>query len=82
MIVDGNALAGRLTDLLGAEPTTVVLRCRGCGSLGALAAARVYDTPMGAVARCRGCDTPLVTVVATDARVRMSLPGVRTVSID
>jgi hypothetical protein len=81
VIVDGNALAGRLADVLGVEPTTALLRCRGCGSLGELAVTRVFQTPMGAVARCRSCDTALVTVVEVGARRWVALPGARAVSV-
>ncbi|MGN8048797.1 DUF6510 family protein [Curtobacterium sp. 22159] len=80
MIVDGNALAGALADLLGADPTTTLLRCRGCGALDALARTRVFATAMGSVARCRGCDTVLVTVVEAGNRRWVALPGARTVA--
>jgi len=62
-VLDGNALAGSLGDRLGPEPTTALLRCRGCGTIGVLGRTRVYATAMGAVARCRDCDTVLATVV-------------------
>lgn len=77
MIIDGNALAGALTGVLGADPTTTLLRCRGCGSLGELARTRVYRSAMGSVARCRGCDQVLVTVVEGGGRRWVALPGVR-----
>lgn len=76
-VVDGNALAGALTGVLGAEPTLAVLRCAGCGSSGALAVTRVYVTAMGAVARCHDCDAVLVTVVDTPERRWVGLPGER-----
>ncbi|WP_439691508.1 DUF6510 family protein [Curtobacterium sp. SP.BCo] len=82
VVLDGNALAGVLTDTLGADPTTVVLRCAGCGTLGELARTRVHVSPMGSVARCRGCDTVLVTVVETPGRRWVGLPGTRAVSTD
>lgn len=80
-LFDGNALAGDLADVLGADPTTARLRCTGCGSLGSLGETRVYRTAMGSVARCHGCDTVLVTVVSDGVRRRVGLPGVRAASI-
>jgi hypothetical protein len=80
-LFDGNALAGELADVLGADPTTARLRCTGCGSLGSLGETRVYRTAMGSVARCHGCDTVLVTVVSDGTRRRVGLPGVRAASI-
>ncbi|MBT2501127.1 DUF6510 family protein [Curtobacterium sp. ISL-83] len=78
-IVDGNALAGVLEDVLGPEPTTALLRCVGCGTVGVLAGARVYRTAIGTVARCRGCDTVLVTHVSDGTRSWVGLPGARIV---
>jgi len=78
-LVDGNALAGALTELLGPDPTLTVLRCAGCGSLGPVALAAVYRTAMGSVARCRDCDTVLVTVVDAGEQRWVALPGARAV---
>lgn len=79
-VLDGNALAGDLADVLGPDATSARLRCRGCGSMGVLAAARVHRTAMGTVARCRGCDTVLVTVVTDGPHRWVGLPGVRVTS--
>ncbi len=79
-LLDGNALAGVLTDLLGDEPTTTLLRCAGCGALDALGRTRVYVSPMGSVARCQGCDAVLVTVVDAGDRRWVGLPGARAVA--
>jgi hypothetical protein len=78
VIVDGNALAGALAEVLGPEPTVVELRCAGCDRLGAVGLTTVYRTAMGSVARCRGCDTVLVTVVESGEQRWVGLPGTRT----
>jgi hypothetical protein len=80
-IVDGNALAGPLADVLGTDPTTAVLRCAGCGSLRMVAFARVVSTAMGSVARCADCDTVLVTIVEDGRRRWIGMPGVRAVQL-
>jgi hypothetical protein len=79
-IVDGNALCGPLTEVLGPEPSLTVLHCAGCGSVGVLALTRVYRTAMGSVARCRACDTVLVTLVVTPDGRWLGLPGARAAS--
>jgi hypothetical protein len=76
-VLDGNALAGRLADLLGWDATDSPIRCRSCGMGGAVAAATVYVTAMGAVARCRACDAVLLTVVdAVGGRSWFGMPGI------
>lgn len=80
-VVDGNALAGALSEVLGPEPTATVLCCAGCGALGSVGRTTVYRTAMGSVARCRGCDTVLVTVVEAGGTRWISLPGVRAAAI-
>ncbi|PZF59663.1 hypothetical protein DEJ23_01125 [Curtobacterium sp. MCSS17_008] len=81
MVVDGNALAGLLDGVLGAEPTTARLRCTGCGGAGLLGRTRVHRSAMGSVARCRDCDTVLLTVVETPSGRAVSLPGARNVAV-
>jgi len=76
-VVDGNALAGALTGALGADPTSALLRCDGCGATGPLARTSVHISAMGCVARCRDCDRVLVTVVETPDRRWIGLPGTR-----
>jgi hypothetical protein len=80
-VVDGNALAGPLADVLGVDPTTATLRCAGCGALRMVAFARVVRTAMGIVARCADCDTVLVTVVEDGGRRWVGMPGVRAVQL-
>jgi hypothetical protein len=80
-ILDGNALAGDLADVLGDDPTSARLRCAECGSAGALGETRVHRSAMGAVVRCRACGTVLVTVVVAGNRRRVGMPGVRAADI-
>jgi hypothetical protein len=80
-IVDGNALAGTLADVLGVDATTAPVRCSGCGSLRRLAFARVYRSAMGSVARCADCDAVLVTVVEDGDRRWVGMPGVGAIGL-
>lgn len=76
-VLDGNALAGRLADLLGWDATDSRVRCRACGDGGAVAEVVVYASAMGAVARCRSCDAVLMTIVdAVAGRSWFGMPGI------
>ncbi|MFF7684393.1 DUF6510 family protein [Microbacterium sp. NPDC007973] len=81
-VLDGNALAGRLDDLLGWDATGSEVRCTHCGIRGLLATASVYASAMGAVVRCRSCDAVLLTVVdAPDGRSWLGMPGLSAVEL-
>lgn len=80
-VVDGNALAGVLAGVLGADATVSILECRGCGSRAALGRARVYRSDMGSVGRCASCDQVLLTVIDTGTSRLLSLSGCRTVVV-
>lgn len=81
-VLDGNALAGRLADLLGEDPTASLVRCRSCGAGGAIATVVVYATAMGAVARCRSCDAVLMTIVdAVGGRSWFGMPGISAIEV-
>ncbi len=60
--LDGNVLAGPLSERYGSDPTSQVGRCASCGQQGSLAESRVY-VGAGLVARCANCDAVLLTVV-------------------
>jgi uncharacterized Zn finger protein len=79
--VDGNALAGSFGELLATDMTSVMVRCAGCGRMGPVAEALVYDRSAGVVARCPTCDTVLMTLVRSDDRAFLSFRGVRFLEI-
>jgi Family of unknown function (DUF6510) len=72
MRLDGNVLAGPLSEVYDREMTAVLGRCRGCDDVAALAQAIVH-LGAGFVLRCRSCDAVLLTVV-----VRRDLPPIVT----
>lgn len=73
-VLDGNVLAGPLSEVYDGDVTVVLARCLGCGDLAALAQAVVY-LGAGFVVHCRSCDAVMITVV-----VRAGLPPVVTAS--
>jgi Family of unknown function (DUF6510) len=64
--LDGNAIAGLLMDVFGAEMTTAPSTCANCGARRPVAELVVYLQAPGAVARCRSCDN----VAMVFARIR------------
>jgi hypothetical protein len=74
--LDGNVLAGPLSELFAADMTAAVGRCLGCGDEAALACARVYPDDMGYVVRCRACGDVLMTLVRGPGDVRVEMRGI------
>jgi uncharacterized Zn finger protein len=79
--VDGNALAGRLSDLFAFDLTTAIGRCLNCGTSGMIGAAMVYEAGAGTVARCPHCGAVLATIVESDDTIWLSLAGVSAVQV-
>ena len=79
--LDGNVLAGALSEVFTTDVTVARARCNGCGRTGPIAEAMVYTDAPGLVARCAGCDQVLATVVDTGDRVILSLAGLSAVEL-
>ena len=75
-MLDGNAIAGTLAAVFGADMTLAVSTCGGCGARGPLAETAVYRHAPGLVVRCRSCDSVLVVVVERDGRYCVDVRGV------
>lgn len=73
--LDGNVLAGALSDIFAVDLTAASARCTGCGAVAQLAEAMVYTNAPGIVARCGTCDHVLATVVDAGDRLWLSLTG-------
>ena len=55
--LDGNAIAGLLVEVFGAELTTATGTCAHCGATGPVAELEVYLQAPGTVVRCRSCSS-------------------------
>jgi DNA-directed RNA polymerase subunit RPC12/RpoP len=62
--LDGNAIAGLLFDVFGAETTAATGTCASCGARALVAEYQVYLRAPGTVVRCRSCGS-VVMVFAT-----------------
>ncbi len=80
LMLDGNAVAGLLQEVFAVEMTAAIGTCNKCGATEAVGALHVFRGA-GIVMRCPHCDNPLVTIVKDDARVWISLRGVRTLQV-
>lgn len=75
--IDGNGIAGVLTDAFGIDMTSVPRRCANCGQTNVLAAHRVYSGA-GYVLRCPGCDGVAMQIGMFDDVLTLSARGVMT----
>jgi Zn finger protein HypA/HybF involved in hydrogenase expression len=74
-MIDGNGLAGLLTELLGTEATTLERRCQSCSDVHPLGAHRAFQGAAW-VLRCPGCSAVAAMIAADDAEVRVEWAGV------
>jgi uncharacterized Zn finger protein len=79
--IDGNALAGPLSDVFAFDITSAVGRCRSCGASGMIAETVVYAASPGYIARCPHCDAVLATVVESADRIWLNLSGISALEI-
>jgi DNA-directed RNA polymerase subunit RPC12/RpoP len=73
--LDGNAIAGQLMDVFGAEMTTARGKCANCGSVYAMAELIVYLPAPGTVARCRSCESIVMVMVERRGVMCVDLRG-------
>jgi hypothetical protein len=60
--LDGNAIAGLLHEVFGAEMTTATGTCAHCGAAAQVAELVVYLEAPGTVVRCRSCESVLMVI--------------------
>jgi hypothetical protein len=73
--LDGNAVAGRLFAVFGAEMTTATTTCENCGTKSFVGELRAYVRAPGTVLRCRGCENPLMVLVERRGITCVGMPG-------
>ena len=79
--LDGNAIAGELLAVFGAEMTTAVGVCANCGAKAQLAEVEVYVHAPGTVARCRSCHDLLMVMTTIRGRTCVDLSGLADLAI-
>jgi len=73
--LDGNAIAGLLVEVFGAEMTTATGVCGNCGASGVVAELVVYLEAPGTVVRCRSCSSVLMVLVTVRGITCVDLQG-------
>ena len=81
MHLDGNAVAGLLSEVFGRDVTTDVGTCASCGAREPVGAIHVYRSA-GLTLRCPHCDAVLIRVVTGRSSVWLDLGGLRTLELD
>lgn len=79
--LDGNVLAGPLSELFREDMTTATGRCTACGDVSVLAEALVYDAAPGWAVRCHRCGEVLMTFVRLGERLRIDMRGVSALEV-
>jgi DNA-directed RNA polymerase subunit RPC12/RpoP len=76
-VVDGNAVAGLLTELFETDASMLIGVCGECGASAPLAETVVELDERAAIVRCRTCTHTLFTVLRSGDAVRLRLASLR-----
>ena len=74
-LLDGNALAGALSEVFAVDVTAAIGQCAHCRSSRPIAETVVYLNAPGMVARCASCDAVVLRMVRDAGRAWLDLRG-------
>jgi hypothetical protein len=75
--LDGNALAGPLSELFAIDLVGATGTCAGCGSTSPLGEQLLYADAPAVVLRCRGCAGVLLRYGVDESHVRLEMSGLQ-----
>lgn len=75
MVLDANAVAGDLAELLGFEVTAAIHRCGHCGNVAAVGTLLAWTQGPGVTLRCSGCRGVVIRYARTATRTYLDLSG-------
>jgi hypothetical protein len=81
LMLDGNAVAGMLSQVFAVEMTTATMTCGHCGTSGAVGAMHVFRGA-GIVMRCPNCDHAGAKIVEDGTRIWMNFGGMQALEIN
>jgi len=81
MMLDGNAVAGKLEAIFGVEMTATSLICAQCSGTSMMGALRAFTQSPGIVLRCPTCECVMIRVVQTPQATLLDARGVMYVKI-
>jgi hypothetical protein len=79
--LDGNAVAGRLSQVFTFDVTLATITCGGCARKGPFAELRLYGRDAAFVLRCRHCDAVNVRMLENETSMNLDLSGAALISI-
>ena len=77
LVLDGNAVAGTLSEIYGDDMTTVLAECGGCGKVDHIGGLLAYVHAPGIVLRCTACSTVMLRIVQTPKRTLVDVQARR-----
>ena len=75
--LDGNAIAGMLSEIFIPDMTTASIRCKGCGEVEPLGAQHAYVRAPGTVVRCCHCEGMLLVITEREDGFIFGFEGTR-----
>lgn len=79
--LDGNVLAGPLSEIFSVDVTAAFGRCVACGQTNPVARLHVYTDCPGLIARCPGCQHVVLRIVRSPESVWLDMRGCAALSI-
>ena len=79
--VDGNMLAGPLSEVFAVDVTAATSRCANCGCTGPVARLHVYGHAPGLVARCQQCGRVVLRTTRTRDALWLDMSGAASLAI-
>jgi len=77
LVLDGNAVAGTLSEIYGDDMTTVLAECASCGQVDHVGGLVAFVHAPGIVLRCTACSTVMIRIVQTPKRTFVDVRGKR-----
>lgn len=81
-LLDGNAAAGALAEVLTADMTAAVTTCAACGDARPVGELRAYLWAPGVVLRCATCQAVQIRLVRASGRAWLDLRGIRVLQVE
>jgi len=76
MMLDGNALAGKLRTIFGVEMTSTSIICAHCRATSMMGELHAFTQSPGVVLRCRHCEGVMLRIVDAPQAVLLDARGV------
>jgi hypothetical protein len=81
LTVDGNAIAGLIESIFGADMTGDSERCTHCGTVSVIGTLRVYMRGPGVTVRCPACTDVILRIAQTPSGARIDASGAAGLSL-